>query len=213
MTDENYKVILEKYNSLKEQQKQVQEAEERLHDLVEERLMYESNPMVQGYLQVMTSIKETAKLANQKVETDEDFFNTIANTFYGNTDTNNIYVYMGRFANGTYSDIVHGSSIVRLPEVGYQTIGWIEYKNIESHYSEATIQVKKAEQADFEKKNIVLYAPLESDKEDFYQLVRKTFFQNLVLYGQEDAVRRILEEFKPTEEYQKFILARFMKRG
>lgn len=203
MTEENYKKILNKYSVLKEHQKKIHKAKEKLHNLVDEKVELEKDAKVQEYLQVMSAIRETKMVASTKEETDEDFFDTITNQFYGEEETNHICVYMGRFGNGTYSDIVHGCSVVRLPEIGYQKLGWLEYKDIERHYAEATIEVKREERTKFEEENIVLFAPERLDSQEFYELVRRTFFKYAIEFGQEEAVQKIVEEFGNAEQIVK----------
>ncbi len=209
MTEENYKNFLEKYAVIKERQKAIKEAKENLITLKQEREKYEKDTIVRRYLEVISKIKENTIIANQKEIEEDSILEFIANENRDEENTNRIFVYMGSYVDSNEADIEHGPGIVRVFDENYS---WREYKNIELNYAVSSINVDKKDVKQFEEENIVLYAG-DNNSQKFYQLVRKTFFQNLVLYGQEEAVRRVLEEFKTTEEYQEFLLGRFMKRG
>ena len=163
--------------------------------------MLEHTPTIQNYLRILEKMKEIGKVVDQQVPTEEDFFDNLTKDyFYGEKNTNRIYVYMGTFANSSDIDIVHGASVSRIPRDSFKEEGWNEYKDVERHYSEAVINIPRKETEEFERDNIVLFAPLGSDEEVFYKIVRKIFFQHVVAFGQEEAVERIIEQFGTPEQ-------------
>lgn len=200
MNSEMERKIKEMYLELKEEQKAQKEAKVLLQDLKEKRKEQEQKPEVQEYLQLRKQIKEVTEKANAGVETDQTFFDTLTQYyFYGEEETNGIYVYMGTFCNKNESDIVHGSHVMQIPRNSYKNFGWNEYKDIEKHYAEASIEIPRRETEKFEEENIVLFPEMQSDAQELYGLVQRMFFQYVIELGQEEAVTRIIEEFGTPE--------------
>ncbi len=204
MTEENYKKILNKYSVLKEHQKKIHKAKEKLHNLVDEKVELEKDAKVQEYLQVMSAIRETKMVASTKEETDEDFFDTITNQFYGEEETNRIYVYIESYIESSeFDDVDISTEYKKIQKDSNIKDGWNMYEDIKKPYLVAFITVPRLETKKFEEENIVLFAPKGLDSQEFYELVRRTFFKYAIEFGQEEAVQKIVEEFGNAEQIVK----------
>ncbi len=203
MTEDNYKKVLSKYNDLKKEQEEIKEARNKLQDLWEEKTKQESNPMVQKYLQVVKEIRKINRVASLEIETDDYFFDRITNEFYGEMETNGIYVYIGTFAGADEIDIVHGANIIQIPKNSFRKSGWNRYKDIERHYANASMDIPRKGVKTFEEENIVLFDSEGLGTDEFYNIVKRTFFKYLIEFGQEEAVQKVIEEFGTTEQVMK----------
>lgn len=203
MTEENYKKVLSKYNDLKKEQEEIKEARNKLQDLWEEKTKQESNPIVQKYLQVVKEIRKINKVASLEIETEEHFFDTITDEFYRTAETNGIYVYIGTYIKSNEIDVANMSDIIKIPRDSFKEKGWNKYKNIELRNATACEKVPREDVKTFEEKNIVLFASEGLAAEDFYDVVKRTFFKYLIEFGQEEAVQKVIEEFGTPEQVMK----------
>lgn len=181
MTEENYKEVLSRYAILKKQQEEKTEAENKLKDLWKEKTIYESDSKVQKYKQIVEDIEKTEQVAFRQIPTEDYIFNTLMEASY--KETNGIYVYMGTYI--------------------YASASWNSYNNVELCSPFAAIGILRKKSKTFEEENIVLFPPQTQDSQEFYNVVKRTFFKYVVEFGQEEAVQKVIEEFGTPEQVMK----------
>lgn len=198
MTNESYNNVKNKYNELISKRESIDELQSRLKKLEENKAKLELDLNVQAYVSILEQIDQIIKmlpsLDERKSMTDEHLLWIAANQVILEQNTNNIYVYMGTYDYSSEGDIVHGSRVIELPDDSTD-FGWKLYKNIELVDYYADKIVPKQELGVFEKETTILYAPKDTFPDIFYRKVKKVFFETLIKFGQEEAVKKIKSEF------------------
>lgn len=194
MTNEDYNRLKEKYNKLIEERELLTQLNQSLEKLEENKAKLELDLNVQAYVSILEQIAKIKKMLptskEQEFLTDAGILSTILNQYISEENTNNIYVYIGAYGYDDY-DIVHGSSIIQLPDDS-SDYSWKTYKNIELSYWNASKEITKRELSQFESENTILYAPEGIDPEKFYFQIRTAFFEELMKAGQEQAIEKVL---------------------
>lgn len=194
MTNEDYNRLKEKYNKLIEERELLTQLNQSLEKLEENKAKLELDLNVQAYVSILEQIADiNRRLPSRKKQeflTDAGIFSIILNQYISEENTNNIYVYIGAYGYDDY-DIVHGSSIIQLPDDS-SDYSWKTYKNIELSYWNASKEITKRELSQFESENTILYAPEGIDPEKFYIQIRTAFFEELMKAGQEQAIEKVL---------------------
>lgn len=194
MTNESYNKIKAKYDELILKREKCNQLNSQLKRLEELRTKLELNLDVQAYvstLEQIDKIKQSLNSSYKKEElTDEKIIYSASYEIGNGSETNNIYVYMGTFDYDNDYDIVHGPGVIKLSD-NATDFGWKSYRNIELRSFEAERQVSQNGLDKFEKENTILYAPKGISAEKFYYQVRNMFFETLVKFGQEEAVKVI----------------------
>lgn len=194
MTNEDYNRLKEKYNKLIEERELLTQLNQSLEKLEENKAKLELDLNVQAYVSILEQIAKIKKMLptskEQEFLTDAGILSTILNQYISEENTNNIYVYIGAYGYDNY-DIVHGSSIIQLPDDS-SDYSWKTYKNIELSYWNASKEITKRELSQFESENTILYAPEGIDPEKFYIQIRTAFFEELMKAGQEQAIEKVL---------------------
>ena len=194
MTNEDYNRLKEKYNKLIEERELLTQLKQSLEKLEENKAKLELDLNVQAYVSTLEQIADiNRRLPSRKKQeflTDAGIFSIILNQYISEENTNNIYVYIGAYGYDDY-DIVHGSSIIQLPDDS-SDYSWKTYKNIELSYWNASKEITKRELSQFESENTILYAPEGIDPEKFYIQIRTAFFEELMKAGQEQAIEKVL---------------------
>ncbi|MBP3461582.1 MAG: hypothetical protein J6K21_04155 [Bacilli bacterium] len=194
MTNEDYNRLKEKYNKLIEERELLTQLNQSLEKLEENKAKLELDLNVQAYVSILEQIADiNRRLPSRKKQeflTDAGIFSIISNQYISEENTNNIYVYIGAYGYDDY-DIVHGSSIIQLPDDS-SDYSWKTYKNIELSYWNASKEITKRELSQFESENTILYAPEGIDPEKFYIQIRTAFFEELMKAGQEQAIEKVL---------------------
>ena len=99
-------------------------------------------------------------------------------------DTNRIYVFINSFK------VIDGKQYYFEDDFNYYD--YKTYHDIERHVDE---QVPRVQFKKFEKKSIILKAPVNMDREVFYKKVQLEFFREVLKTNQENAKKKILEKY------------------
>lgn len=195
MTNEDYNRLKQKYNGLIEKRESLTQLKQSLEKLEENKAKLELDLNVQAYVSILEQIAKIKKMLPTSKEqsnfTDAGILSAILNQNISEENTNNIYVYIGTYDYSSDCDIVHGSSVIQLPDDSLD-YGWKVYKNIELNYWNASKEITKRELSQFKSENTILYAPKGIDPEKFYIQIRTAFFEELMKVGQENALEKVL---------------------
>lgn len=180
MTNEDLKLMREKFEELKNKRTEVLKMGEAIET-------YEQHPAVKKYLELLALYKKntTGVMYEFDKKTDEDLLHSAITSVIIN-DTNNIYVYMGSYIKS------NGSSDCRVkkddPQADYRL-----YRNLElMAYQEGyEISVPINECKNFEEKYMVIFPYKTYSNDQYYLKLRRIFFDTAVLEGQEKAFEKI----------------------
>ena len=206
MTEENEKRVRDIYTKMKTEQnrqitikrlKEKQQKLERDNQVIQDYLhLIRDNLVIQGYLRLIKDIEELEKSTeNGSPKLDNEIFFTAMNTLGPEDSTNNIYVYMGTYAD-VEDDMVPGTKGVKTQNDDEPNFGWKLYKNIELSTKDADRTVTKDELSSFEEESFILYPPEGMLPEVFYHQVRRVFFETLIQSGQEEAIKVIRSNYE-----------------
>lgn len=133
-------------------------------------------------------IKEEAEY-DGKILSNDDIVNKVI-SYSRISNTNNIYVYMGTYQRGSYSDIEHGPTDKRVARDN-ENADYRVYADIEKNSSDAYVEVPIEKCDDFEKENTILFSH-QFISSDYYYSVKKMFFEEALKNGQEKAIQKVL---------------------
>lgn len=160
-----------------------------IKDLLMELEALKENPYVMRYIELYEKVGDNDDCYN---ESENNIINDAYYLYSGKNDkTNKIYFYLGTYKYSNECDINHESGTVLTfsydPEAKFR-----KYRDLENDQIELEIPMKEAEE--FEAKNKIIYCkyPFLSDME-YYDLSKK-FFCDIIINGQENAVKKLLKK-------------------
>jgi len=179
MEEQILQKIKKEYLDIKEEQKNLKKLYDRLLEL-------ENNELVKEYLFITEKLQES-DLDKKLAANQNDIISKIYyKHLYNIKQTNGIYIYLGTYKNNHEIDIVHGSLDERVNKNNKQA-NYILYQDIEKT---EPIQIPIQEAKKFESENIIIFPDIYLS-ESYYYEVQRNFFNNCVIYGQEEALKKV----------------------
>lgn len=194
MTQEGYNKVKQKYEQLINIRKTLSESNEIVKSLNLRKNILEQDDNVKEYISIINRLNYISELEkNYELYSNEEIVEIISQELFNEVFTNNIFVLMGKYK------IVKNQQVIAPTPDDYDFTG---YLNIELPFMKASVNISKQTE-DVMKDSTILIAPEGIETSQFYYKVRNEFFNVLLNYGQEAAVKYIYDTYVDNKEMRK----------